>query len=151
MWHNDFPLVGSVTLINRNIKLGHNVCIYPGVMYWGDGLIEIGDNVDIGKDTVIYASKSGGVKIGNGTVIAAQCYIIDANHGFKGRVPIRGQINDVKAVSIGEECWLGANVTVIKGSQIGDGAVIGAKALVNCEIPPFAVAVGVPCKVIKYR
>ena len=105
----------------------------------------------LGKIPSFTPLSRGGVKIGNGTVIAAQCYIIDADHGFKGRDPIRGQSNEVNAVSIGEECWLGAIVTVIKGSQIGDGAVIGAKALVNCEIPPFAVAVGVPCKVIKYR
>lgn len=58
--HNEFTVVGAITLINRNIKLGKNVIIYPGVMFWGDGLIEIGDNVNIGKDTVIYASKSGG-------------------------------------------------------------------------------------------
>ena len=58
--HNDFNIVGDITVINKNIKLGRNVTIYPGVMFWGDGLIEIGDNVDIGKDTVIYSSKSGG-------------------------------------------------------------------------------------------
>lgn len=58
--HRDFSLVGPVTVINRNVKLGKNVTIYPGVMFWGDGTIEIGDNVDIGKDTVIYASKAGG-------------------------------------------------------------------------------------------
>ena len=60
--HSDFYLVGNVTLINRNIKLGHNVTIYPDVMFFGDGLIEIGDNVDIGNGTIIYASKSGAVQ-----------------------------------------------------------------------------------------
>ena len=58
--HSDFSLVGKVTLINSNIKLGHNVTIYPDVMFFGDGLIEIGDNVDIGNGTIIYASKWGG-------------------------------------------------------------------------------------------
>lgn len=58
--HRDYNLVGDVHVINRNIKLGRHVTIYPGVMFWGDGLIEIGDNVDIGKNTIIYASKSGG-------------------------------------------------------------------------------------------
>lgn len=55
-------LVKNIMLINRNIKLGENVCIYPDVMIFGDGLVEIGDNVDIGQGTVIYASKSGGGK-----------------------------------------------------------------------------------------
>ncbi len=58
--HNDFNLVGRVTLINTNISLGHNVTIYPDVMFWGDGPIVIGDNVDIGNGTVLYSSKAGG-------------------------------------------------------------------------------------------
>mgnify|MGYP004606892653 CR=1 FL=1 len=57
---NKARLVGNVTLINTNVKLGKNVTIYPDVMFFGDGLIEIGDNVDIGNGTVIYASKIGG-------------------------------------------------------------------------------------------
>jgi len=58
--HSNFNLVGEVTLINRNVKLGHNVTIYPDVMLFGDGVIEIGDNVAIGNGTIIYASKSSG-------------------------------------------------------------------------------------------
>lgn len=58
--HDNFTIVGDITVINRNIKIGKNVTVYPGVMFWGDGLIDIGDNVDIGNNTIIYASKSGG-------------------------------------------------------------------------------------------
>lgn len=57
---NRANLVGRITLINRNIVCGKNVTIYPDVMFFGDGLIEIGDNADIGNGTIIYASKSGG-------------------------------------------------------------------------------------------
>lgn len=53
-------LVGRMTLINRNVKCGKNVTLYPDVMFFGDGRIEIGDNVDIGNGTIIYASKFGG-------------------------------------------------------------------------------------------
>lgn len=53
-------LVGKMTLINRNVICGKNVTIYPNVMFFGDGRIEIGDHVDIGNGTIIYASKSGG-------------------------------------------------------------------------------------------
>ena len=53
-------LVGDIILINTNLKFGKNVTIYPDVMLWGDGIIEIGDNVDIGTGTIIYSSKNGG-------------------------------------------------------------------------------------------
>ena len=47
-------------MINRNLRLGKNVNIYPYVQIFGDGLIEIEDNVDIGTGTIIYSSKNGG-------------------------------------------------------------------------------------------
>lgn len=58
--HNDFTLVGNVILINRNIKLGKGVTIYPGCMFFVNGLIDIGNNVTIGNNTIIYSSANGG-------------------------------------------------------------------------------------------
>ena len=149
--HNDFSIVGDVTVINKNIKLGHNVKIYPNVMFWGDGEIVIGDNVDIGNGTVIYASKSGGVTIGNNTNIAAQCYIIDMDHGIKDGELICNQENTVEKVTIGSDCWIAAGCKVLKGAHIKDGTVIGALSLVKGEIPENAIAYGIPAKVKKYR
>lgn len=149
--HNAFSLVGNVTLINTNIQLGKDVTIYPNVMFFGDGPIVIGDHVDIGNDTIIYASENGGVTIGSDTMIAAHCYIIDMDHGMEQGKLVRKQQNSVAAVTIGSDVWLGNNVTVLKGSWIGDGAVIGAKALVKGAIPENAIAVGVPARVLKYR
>lgn len=54
-------------------------------------------------------------------------------------------------VIIGNDVWLGYNVCVKEGVTIGDGAIIGAKSLVTHDIPPYAIAVGTPAKVIKYR
>ncbi|MDY6060032.1 MAG: acyltransferase [Candidatus Fimenecus sp.] len=145
--HNDFSIVGDITVINRNIKLGHNVTIYPNVMFWGDGEIVIGDNVDIGNGTVIYASKTGGVTIGNNTNIAAQCYIIDMDHGIKDGELICNQENTVEKVTIGSDCWIAAGCKVLKGSHIKDGTVIGALSLVKGEIPENAIAFGIQAKV----
>ena len=144
-------IVGKMTLINPNIKVGNNVTFYPDVMLFGDGLIEIGDNVDIGNGTIIYASKSGGIKIGSNTMIAGQCYIIDCDHGIKANIPIRGQENTVKSIEIGENVWCAAGVKILKGSKIGNGAVIGAASVVKGEIPDNAIAVGAPAKVKKFR
>lgn len=150
--HDSFSLVGDVNLINTNIVLGKNVTIYPDVMFFGDGPIIIGDNVNIGNNTIIYSSKDGGgVTIGNNAMIAAQNYIIDMDHGISAGKLISAQHNNAAPVWIGEDVWLGANVTVLKGSRIGDGAVIGAKALVKGAVPEAAVAVGIPARVVKHR
>lgn len=52
---------------------------------------------------------------------------------------------------VGNDVWIGQNVTVLPGSRIGDGAVIGANSVVSGEIPPYTVAVGNPCRVVKKR
>lgn len=52
---------------------------------------------------------------------------------------------------IGNDVWIGRDVTILPSVNIGDGAVIGTGAVVNKDIPPYAIAVGVPARVIKYR
>lgn len=84
-------------------------------------------------------------------MIAAQCYLIDTDHGIVKEQLMRQQDNSVQNIVIGNDVWLGANVTVLKGSKISDGAVIGAKSLVKGSIEPYSVQVGIPCRKIKYR
>jgi len=61
------------------------------------------------------------------------------------------KILERKSITIGNDVFIGANVTVLDGVTIGDGAIIGAGAVVSKDIPPYAIAVGCPIKIIKYR
>lgn len=61
------------------------------------------------------------------------------------------KIEETKRTFIGNDVFVGANVTLLDGVKIADGAVIGAGAVVVNDIPPYAIAVGVPAKVVKYR
>lgn len=61
------------------------------------------------------------------------------------------KVEESKQTTIGNDVFIGANVTVLDGVKIGDGAVVGAGAIVVDDIPPYAIAVGVPAKVVKYR
>jgi acetyltransferase-like isoleucine patch superfamily enzyme len=54
-------------------------------------------------------------------------------------------------ITIGSDVWIASEAKILSGVSIGDGAVIGASALVTKDIPPYAIAAGVPAKVIKYR
>lgn len=144
-------VLGKVYVNATNIKIGRNVTIYPNVYFWGDGLIEIGDNVDLGIGTIIFSKKL--VKIGNNTSIAAHCYIIDSNHGIKKNILINKQPLDVNenGLIIGEDVWIAAGCKIVKGALINNGAVIGAMSMVNCEIEEYGIAYGIPAKVKKYR
>ena len=54
-------------------------------------------------------------------------------------------------IYIGNDVWIAANVTILPGVKIGDGAIIGAGAVVTHDVPPYAIVVGNPAKIIKYR
>lgn len=63
----------------------------------------------------------------------------------------KNKVEERTPITIGNDVFIGANVTVLDGVNIGDGAVIGAGAVVSKDIPPYAVAVGCPIQIIKYR
>lgn len=142
---------GDVGFKARSIKVGNNVKIFNNVVFWGDGDIVIGDNVHIGNNTIIYASANGGVTIGNDVSIAANCYIIDTNHGIARDKKINAQANSSEKIVIGNDVWLAAATMVLKGSVIPDGVVVGANSLVNGELEPYGVYVGSPVRKIKDR
>ncbi|WP_288894321.1 hypothetical protein [uncultured Alistipes sp.] len=64
---------------------------------------------------------------------------------------MRKQETVVSPVRIGNDVWIGTGVTILKGSQINDGAIVGASALVRSTIESNAIAVGTPAKIVKYR
>lgn len=61
------------------------------------------------------------------------------------------KVVESKQIIIENDVFIGANVTVLDGVKIGNGAIIGAGAVVTKDIPPYAIAVGVPARVVKYR
>ena len=83
--------------------------------------------------------------------IAAGVYISDHSHGFDlVDVPIRDQpLTEARPVRICRGAWLGQNVVVMPGVTIGEGAVVGANAVVTRDIPPRTVAVGAPARVVR--
>ena len=80
--------------------------------------------------------------------------VVATNHKPTVGVPIffnnMLHINDVSKgdIVVGEDCWIGVNVTLLAGANLGRGSVVGANSLVNKEIPPYAVVVGSPAKII---
>lgn len=115
----------------------------------GRGGICLEAGVEINSFSMI--DGTGGVHIGTGTLIGPGVRIISYQHRFAGRLPVSGQPSEPKLITIGRDVWLGANVLVMAGVNIGEGAVIGAGSVVTRDIPNWAVAVGAPARIIKYR
>lgn len=112
--------------------------------------IVIGKWVHIGESSMVTACQS--IEIGDDVVIGPQTIIVDADHGYEDLnrlIRVQGLVT--KPIRIEQGVWMGAHVSVLKGVTIGCGAIIGAGSTVTRDIPPFAVAVGVPARVIRYR
>lgn len=121
---------------------------------FGNGKITMGKDCLIGDNVHIVSSNS--VRIGSGCLFASKIFISDTSHGSYGRddpSPYLVRPNDRPlvsgCVSIGDNVWLGENVVVLSGADIGDGCVVGSNAVVTRPIPKGCIAVGSPAKPIK--
>ena len=74
-----------------------------------------------------------------------------ANHRMDGVTPVKDELPLKGDTVVGHDVWIGQHVTIMPGVHIGDGAIIGANSVVATDIPPYAVAVGNPCRVAKMR
>ena len=144
----------SVQLLRhpKNIYLSNNIIIKEGAKLCPaneDAIIKIGENTTIGYFTMLFSSYS--IEIGANCLIAPFAYFVDANHGIKKNKLINRQELEAKPIIIHNDVWIGTNVTITGGVEIGEGSVIASKSLVNKNIPPYSIYGGVPANFIKDR
>ena len=112
----------------------------------GSGHVILGDRVRVGIGSVII----GPVTMGNGSGLGQHVFVSGFNHGYKdGSRNSSVQPLDIKPVLIEDDAHIGANSVITAGVTIGTRTQIGAGSVVTKSIPPFSIAVGNPCKVIK--
>lgn len=134
------------------LQVGSNVTIQDDAFFqltMPDPKVFIGNNTVIGRRNVITAKNR--ISIGNDVLIGSDVQIIDHGHGMRRDTPIRLQKADIGFVDIGNDVWIGAGAKILMNVKIGDGAVIGANSVVLTDIPEYAIAVGSPARVVKYR
>lgn len=128
--------------IGKRVFINNYWDVYRGVF--------VEDNVLVnGKLTAVGYGK---LTIKSHTIIGPDLMVITSNHNFKNPTCLPYDDKDeAKDVVIGECVWIGARVTILPGTKIGEGAIIQAGAVVHGEIPPCAIAGGNPAKVFAYR
>lgn len=146
---------------SRNIQIGKGFITGFGcriealpVQPTNKKILMIGDNVQVNDYVHIACAES--LTIGNNTLIASKVFITDLNHGsynsincdHPDSVPALRQLH-TKPVHIEDNVWIGESVSILPGAKIGRGSVIGTCSMVNSEIPPYSIAVGIPARVIK--
>jgi acetyltransferase-like isoleucine patch superfamily enzyme len=157
----------------QSIDLGASVsiCSYTLLNCWDGGELSLDDSVrldqgihiqtigaaiSIGARTYmgpyVCMAGPGNISIGKDCLIASHTGIYANNHIFADpNTPINQQGLSYKGITIEDDCWLGSGVRVIDGVTIGKGSIVGAGTVVNKDIPPYSIAVGVPARVISKR
>jgi acetyltransferase-like isoleucine patch superfamily enzyme len=128
------------------LRMGHDVGVYIGGMFevGPEGTVEVGDFTALVGPTI---NTNGTVKIGNYVFIAHEVVIADhfaavpADAGMPGR--------PAGSIAVGDNTWIGARAILLSGARIGEGAIVGAGAVVDFEVEPFTVVAGNPAKVVR--
>lgn len=148
-----FVKIDNKSIISRKAKVYGRVQVSNSTM---------GDYSYVGRDSrIIYAnigkfcSIAGGVRIGMGThtldKLSTSPIFTEAHNATKYQWTDSSIVEPFKRVKIGNDVWIGTAALIMGGVTIGDGAVVGAGAIVTKDVPPFAVVAGVPARVIRYR
>ena len=165
-------------LLSRQLgSAGRGVVISPPLRFANLQYVHLGDGVTIHRDSWIHVltprlghpapqlvigpfssigmgatiSAAADVVLGRHVLLARNVYISDHGHAYEDlQLPIMDQgITEAKRTSIGDETWLGQNVCVLPGVQIGRHCIIGSNSTVTRDVPDYSVAVGSPARVVK--
>lgn len=129
---------------------GDNVSIFENVYIYSPENIEFGDNVSI--HPMCYLEGQGGIRIGNDVSIAHSTSILSTTHNMDDNdIPIKDQGVTGKQVIIHDNVWLGCKVTVLCGTEISSGSVVGANSVVTKNIEQDSVYAGTPARKIRSR
>lgn len=136
---------------NRGIRIGNGVFIGRGtILTCHNGDIVLEDNVNIGFNCVISSLSS--IVIKKNHLMAAFCYLVGGDHDSdRTDIPVLFQGRSSKGIMVKENVWLGAGVTILDGTTVGRDSIIGAGAVVNKDVPDFAIAAGLPAKFLYDR
>lgn len=151
-----FAIINSF-YVDSSLKISKGARINRGVI--------IGENVNIEEYTYINNNSIiFNTKIGKFCSVSYNCMIGLPNHPINNistspflysnhnilNIPESFEELNTETI-IGNDVWIGASAIIMRGISIGDGAIIGAGSIVTKDVPPYAIAVGNPAKVIKMR
>lgn len=154
--------IGSGTILPRiycpwphQVRLGEKCRVEQDVYFHFDGIWKSGPSIIIGDECFLGAGCEFNarlrIEVGNSCLIAAGCRLVDHDHDVSGTGPLPMRDGPADPIVLQDNVWIGANAVILKGVEIGQGAVVAAGAVVNKSIPPNEIWGCVPAKKIGER
>ena len=113
--------------------------------------IKLGDRSNVNLNCLLIAGSTAKIVFGEDCVMGPGVKIIASNHMPDRYDIIPTHSIDQADIIIGNDVWLGANVVVLPGVKIGDGAIVGSGSIVTKNITPYTIMIGIPAKKLKNR
>ena len=134
-------------------KRGKNTIIQPTASLHFPENIFLGNNSHINHQCCIWAGRKSKIVIGNNGLMGPGVLIFAEEHGMKLGKPMTEQPleSEGKDIIIGNDVWIGKGASILSGVKIGDGVIVGAHTVVSKDVPPYAVIVGNPYVIKRYR
>jgi acetyltransferase-like isoleucine patch superfamily enzyme len=132
-------------------KIGKNIKLSSGGRFVHPEEITLGNNVFVSNNFHISANN---LKIGNNIMAGPNLVIECTNHksNVVGQSMFEVSYDKIcGSVSIEDDVWLGANVTILPNAVISEGTVVGAGSVVTKPLPPYSICLGIPCRPVKRR
>lgn len=129
-------LSSRITILNNGkMTLGKNLRIieYSSISVLKEGTLILGNNVSLGGNNRIVCHDL--ITIGDGTIMGPNVCIYDHDHLFSETKGVERKAYKTAPIVIGKNCWIGANVIILRGTTIGDHCLIGAGSVVKGNIP----------------
>lgn len=136
--------------LKKKLKLkDKNIGIFSDIIISNISMIKFGDFIYIGEKAKIYGK--GNLFIGDHVIIGPNISVYTSVHNYDSDYLPYGFQDKIADVYIGESVWIGADVSLLPGVKIGEGAVVGLGSIVTKDVPPFSVVAGNPAKIIASR
>lgn len=135
--------------VGRNFRLGYaSELLNPHHFSIGDDFFSGPYGYFVTNDNCL-------VRIGSQVMFGSHCKIIGGNHDYSYSaghlIELVQPMSKIVDIVIDDGVWIGAGCTILAGARIGEGAIVGAMGLVNHDIPPYTIAVGIPAKRLRPR
>jgi maltose O-acetyltransferase len=144
---SEFRIVQDINLKESLRHCGDEIHFQQPIWITHPNCVEIGTKVSFAAYVHVWGG--GGVKIGDRVMIGSHTAITSVTHDYHSEVMYGTVVT--KPVVIGDDVWIGAHAVILPGVKIGEGAVIGAGAIVSTDVPDYAVVVGIPGRVVRFR
>lgn len=138
---------------NRGLSIGAGAYIGRNtIVYCKGGDIEIGEGASLSANCIVFSSNR--LSLGAGTMVGSFSYLLSGGeYDWRSPVPFAQQSGMVTKgpLEIGENCWIGAHVTVLDAASIGPNTTVGAGAVVSRPLPGGVLALGAPARPVRER